>query len=142
MVIPSFRPIVGGAEKQLEGLLEHLSGSDVHGSVFTRLVAGSPVYEQHGKYELHRLNSSFKPIGFAISLLLALLKRGHRIDIIHCHSLNGQALLASTVASCLLRVPCIIKVTRSGEGAQLARYLQSRTGRLGLKLTWYIVIGL
>ena len=43
MVIPSFRPLVGGAERQLEGLLPNLAGLGVSSTVFTRRVLKAPV---------------------------------------------------------------------------------------------------
>ena len=57
MIIPSFRPIVGGAERQLEGLLKSLKPYDAKITVFTRMASKSLKYEQSPNYELYRLNS-------------------------------------------------------------------------------------
>ena len=134
MVIPSFRPLVGGAERQLEGLLPNLAGLGVSSTVFTRRVFKAPVMEKGEGYIIRRVSSGIPVIGFAVSLAIELLKRRSEFDVLHCHSLNGQAALTCIIVGRFIGVPVILKVTRSGKDTQLGRLRGSLLGRLILGL--------
>ena len=43
MIIPSFTPLIGGAERQLLGLLNHLRFKEYSFRVLTRKVAGTKI---------------------------------------------------------------------------------------------------
>jgi len=134
MIIPSFRPIVGGAERQLEGLLKSLKPYDAKITVFTRMASKSLKYEQSPNYELYRLNSFIPKIGFGISLFFNLIRFHKKFDLIHCHSLSGQSSVVSILIGAILRKPVILKVTRSGNDAQIANLKKSFFGRFLLYL--------
>lgn len=129
MVIPSFRPLVGGAERQLEGLAGHLSRQGAESFVLTRRVAGSLRKEPGEGYMIERLPCGIPKVGFGISVFFSLLARSRSIDVIHCHTLSAQTALACVAAGRLSGTPVIVKVTRSGPQTQLRRYLRNRTGR-------------
>jgi len=134
MVIPSFRPLVGGAERQLEGLLPNLAGLGVSSTVFTRRVLKAPMMEQGEGYIIRRVYSGIPVIGFAVSLAIELLRRRSEFDVLHCHSLSGQAALTCIIVGRFIGVPVILKVTRSGKGTQLGRLRGSLLGSLILAL--------
>jgi glycosyltransferase involved in cell wall biosynthesis len=130
MVIPSFHPIVGGAERQLEGLIVGLEEIGVTGIIFTRMVSGQSKYQKMNSYDVLRLNTVLPKIGFGISLIFNLIIKRLNYDVIHCHSLNGQAAIASVLVGKLLRKPVILKVTRSGKGAQIYTLKHNFIGKI------------
>ena len=134
MIIPSFRPIVGGAERQLEGLLENFNLNNVSVTVFTRMVQRCPKYEKLPTHDLYRLSAFIPKMGFGISLFLHLIWFRRKFDLIHCHSLSGQSSLICVLIGVLLRKPVILKVTRSGEDAQIANLKKSFFGRILLSI--------
>lgn len=134
MIISSYRPIVGGAERQLEGLASNLAAKGIEIVVFTRRVAGADNVENLDGYQIRRLFSGFSKIGFALALFFKLLLPGRRFDVFHCHTLNGQAALVSVAVGYLTGRPVVLKVTRSGHGSQLANYRKSCGGRFMFKL--------
>lgn len=134
MIISSYRPTVGGAERQLEGLASNLAEKGIEIVIFTRRVAGAVNLELLDGYQIRRLFSGFSKVGFAFALFFELLLHGRRFNVFHCHTLNGQAALASLAAGYILGRPVVLKVTRSGDGSQLANYRRTSRGRLLFKL--------
>ena len=121
MVIPSFKPLVGGAERQLEGLAENLVGDNVSVLVVTRKLPDTSKHEHFNGFDILRLSAVIPKLSFAFALLFALIKLQNKFDIIHCHTLNGPAIIC-TVVGRLINKPVILKVTRSGDGSQLQTY--------------------
>lgn len=132
MIIPSFAPLVGGAERQLEGLVPALQRRGCEVTVVTRRLTGTPAIDRSLGYEIIRLPHR-GPWGFNARLELFLLLRGRRFDLFHCHTLSGPALV-SGLAAFLLRRPIILKVTRSGPGSQLRRWRNTMFGRRMLRV--------
>jgi len=129
MVIPSFYPQVGGAERQLESLAVHLARMDVTIIVYTRRLPGTLRSETLDDYLVNRLPARIPKIGFGLALLARLLWRRDDHDILHCHTLSAQTALACLIAGWLTRKPVILKVTRSGHGTQLSTYRRGVIGR-------------
>jgi glycosyltransferase involved in cell wall biosynthesis len=127
MVIPSFKPLVGGAERQLEGLVENLSGIKV--LIVTRQLYGTKKNEKIDKYDIVRLSAMIPRFSFSIMLFLFLIKERKNFDVIHCHTLNGPAII-STIIGRIIKKPVILKVTRTGEGSQLNSYKKTKLKRL------------
>ena len=122
MIIPSFYPRVGGAERQLESLAAHLARREVTVTIYTRRLPGTAHSERMDGYQVRRLSARIPKIGFGMVLLAKLLWRWNDHDVLHCHTLSAQTTLACLVAGWLTRRPVILKVTRSGHGTQLASY--------------------
>ena len=137
MVISSFKPIVGGSERQLEGMLPHLSKLGVFSTVITRRVSGTKKNEDFDNYKIKRLPAKVPKIGFGISLAYELIKNRGNYDLIHCHTLNGQAAFLSVCVGALVGLPVILKITRSGPGTQLQSYLRTFLGKGLLKILFY-----
>jgi len=135
MIIPSFAPVVGGAEKQLEGLLPSLGKLGISALVFTRMVENQDQVQKEESYSIYRLNSYVPKVGFGISLFIKLIKFRSNYDILHCHSLSGQASIVSLLAGRLIKKPVILKVTRSGKNSQLNELQQSYFGKI---ILWII----
>lgn len=70
---------------------------------------------------VYRLASGLYPFAFLANLLVFLFRRSSQYDVIHVHTLNSP-FIAATIAGFVLRKPVVVKVTRSGTGAQLSRY--------------------
>ena len=118
MIIPSFLPLIGGAEKQLLNLSMNLVRSNVSIEVVTRLLPGTKTEEHIHGFTIRRLKNYFPNIGFLISLFIFILKNKSSYDLFHIHTLNSPAILGSFLGQ-LLNIPVLLKVTRSGHGAQL-----------------------
>ena len=134
MVISSFRPIIGGAERQLEGMLPHMADYGISATVLTRRISGTNKIEYTDTYQIKRLSEFMPKIGFGISLAFELIVFRNEYDLIHCHTLNGQAALVSVIIGRLIKKPVILKVTRSGKGTHIDRYNKSFLGRQMLKI--------
>ena len=118
MIIPSFLPLIGGAEKQLLNLSMNLVRSNVSIEVVTRALPGTKAEEHIHGFTIRRLKNYFPNIGFLISLFIFILKNKSSYDLFHIHTLNSPAILGSFLGQ-LLNIPVLLKVTRSGHGAQL-----------------------
>ena len=129
MVIPSFFPIVGGAERQLMGLASNLSERGAKVDVVTRKVLLLKHKEKIGKYTIYRLSTLIPKASFLISLFFFILNNRNKYDLIHVHTLNSPAVVC-TIAGKILNIPVILKVTRSGKGTQLSRYRNSALGKI------------
>ena len=68
MVIPSFFPLVGGAERQLMGLASKLSNRGVEVDVVTRKLLSSKKKEIIDKYTIYRLSTKIPKLSFIFSL--------------------------------------------------------------------------
>jgi glycosyltransferase involved in cell wall biosynthesis len=133
MVIPTFAPIVGGAERQLEGIAPILTDLGCALEIVTRRLPGTPALDETAGYRVRRLNNLGFRLGFHISLALFLLMHGRRYRLIHCHTLSGPALICAIIGA-LLRRPVLLKVTRSGPGSQIQSWQSSSLRRLIFRL--------
>ena len=129
MVIPSFFPLVGGAEKQVSGLVKALGKISCESTILTRLLPNTLKFEEIDGGSVVRLKTTKNKIVFLLKLSFFLLKNRNLFDVIHVHTLNSPAIISSLMGR-LLGIPIIIKVTRSGRGSQLASYHFSHKGRL------------
>lgn len=129
MVIPSFFPVVGGAERQLMGLASNLSEKNIEVEIVTRKLSSLKAMERIDNYQVHRLSTIIPRLSFLLSLFFFILKNRNKYHLIHVHTLNSPAII-TTIAGKILNIPVILKVTRSGKGTQLSRYRSSVIGRL------------
>ena len=133
MVIPSFFPVVGGAERQLMGLATSLSKKEIEVEIVTRKLSNLKSKERIDNYKVHRLSTMIPKLSFLVSLFFFILNNRHKYHLIHVHTLNSPAIVA-TIAGKILKIPVILKVTRSGKGTQLSRYRNSVFGRLAFSV--------
>ena len=129
MVIPSFSPIVGGAEKQLEFLANSLISINHEITVVTRSFPGTLKREIiFGTFVVRLARGKFR-IFFLLNLLCYIFLNSKKYDVIHVHTLNSPAII-SAFAGKIANIPVIVKVTRSGKESQISRYYETRMGRL------------
>ena len=82
MIIPSYYPAVGGAERQLMGLAKELNLSGIKLDVATRMIDHSPKLEEIDGYHVIRLFSRVPRLGL-IKLFFFILK-SFRIQSYSC----------------------------------------------------------
>ncbi len=129
MLIPSYFPLVGGAEVQLSGLLKKLDHEKIDPFILTRRVRGTPPVEKNGKTTIIRKRAPFRPTSFFISSLLYLLRRRQHFDIVHVHSFDSPAFAGAIVK---LRYPekrLILRLPRFSDGSAFIRQQKSFFGR-------------
>ena len=133
MLIPSFYPSVGGAERQAQELSKRLTSKGIGVLVLTRRLAGTKKFEvvdQLPVYRTFALNRAAAGCAavFLLSSFFFLLRNRRTYNIIHVHTLNSPSLVAGLI-KWLLRKKVIVKATRSGEGSTLQRLKGSWLGR-------------
>lgn len=120
MVIPSFYPEEGGAERQLKLLCDTVKNLDnnIFLEVVTRSIHGQPFKEKNEIFSLTRLKTALYPYDFLIRLAYHVIVRRRNIDIIHVHTLNSPAWLCAIIGK-IFGIKTIVKVPRSGDGSRL-----------------------
>ncbi len=143
MIITSYHPIVGGAERQLAQLAQRMdaAGCEVH--VVTRGHRGLAAQERFGGALVHRIPAPGpKPVAAAAFLLGAARKAAAlKPDVIHCHSLFSPA-IAGALAKRLRPAPLLAKPMCGGEATQIAakRFGRARLAWLARALDRVVVI--
>jgi glycosyltransferase involved in cell wall biosynthesis len=122
MVIQAFRPILGGAQRQVERLAPALAarGADVH--VVTRRVPGTPRRELAPGLTIHRTpGPATGPAGSAAYTALgALTTAVLRPDVIHVHDVLSPGTIG-LLASLPTGTPVVAKILSTGRGGDLDR---------------------
>jgi glycosyltransferase involved in cell wall biosynthesis len=143
MVITSYHPIVGGAERQLQQVASRMAaaGHDVH--VLTRHHPGLAPEEVIGGARVHRIAvPGPKAAAGAIFIVAAALRlRELAPDVIHSHSLFSPA-LAAALGKRLARAPLVAKPMMGGEARQIYRkpFGRCRIAHLGQTVDRFIAV--
>lgn len=129
MVIQAYRPVLGGAQRQVEQLAPLLAarGCDVH--VVTRRAGDAPAgATAEAGATVHRLGFfEGRGAGAAYVTGAAAWLARHRPDVVHCHGLlspTAAALLAAPVA----RAPLVVKIMSAGPTGDVGRLLTKPQG--------------
>lgn len=120
MVITSYHPIVGGAERQLGQLAPLLQARGIGIDVVTRHHKGLELSETVDGVPVHRLPTP-GPKPLAATLFVARAARQIlrlKPDIVHAHSLFSPA-LAAIIAKALGRTPVVAKPMCGGEATRV-----------------------
>lgn len=122
MIISTYYPIWGGAQRQLIQLCEHLK-PNVDLFILTRRTPGTKKQEIINGIEVHRVFVTNRFIFldsllFTFLSLLWLLRNKNRFDILHCHQLHSPSMIG-LLGKFLLKKRVIAKVTRSGEYGEM-----------------------
>ena len=137
MLIPSFFPLVGGAERQAQGLSRQFIRKGLSVFILTRRLPGTDPLEILDGIPINRTPALTIPV-FLLSSFLFLLRNRASYDIIHVHTLNSPALVAGLV-KLLLRKRVLLKVPRGGEGSVLGCLRSTILGRARLRfLRWTV----
>ena len=117
-IIPSFHPVIGGAERQLERLARVQRETGKHVKIITRNLDSKDLLPRDFKnIEIIRLNS-INMFFFNVLLFLFFLKNFNQIKFVHVHSCSS-VMFTSFFCSFFLNFKAFIKITRIGSGSQL-----------------------
>jgi glycosyltransferase involved in cell wall biosynthesis len=134
MVIPTFDPVIGGAERQLQGIAPELVRRGFELTIVTRQLGGTLSAVRHPSgYVVRRLPGLGVKFGFHVRLAAFLALNARRFDVIHCHTLSGPAYICCCFGV-VLRRPVLLKITRSGQGSQIDRLRRSPFRRVVRRL--------
>ena len=114
MIIPSVPSKTGGAERQLTILKKNLNNNKIKIIVLTN---------KNNIYQFF----------FLIKIFFFILYNSRHINIIHIHSVNSPALIA-TIMGKILSIPTIVKVTRNGKNSAISIYEKTLIGKFYLSL--------
>jgi glycosyltransferase involved in cell wall biosynthesis len=114
MIIPSAPSKIGGAERQLAILKKSLSEKKIKTIILTNK------------------KNAFR-FFFLLKIVFFILNHFKYINIIHVHSVNSPALIASIIGK-ILSIPTVVKVTRNGKNSALSIYEKTLIGRFYLYL--------
>lgn len=142
MIIQSYLPRLGGAERQLDALLPLLRDQGVEACIFTRRYPGMEPFSRLNGAAVHRapmppgarrlnvrpLNGAHKAAGAAAFTAYTLTGlRRMRPDLIHAHELLSPATTA-LIAHHLWGAPIVAKVLRGGELGDIRKLRERRGG--------------
>lgn len=119
MVISSYHPIVGGAEKQVAQLAKLMVDAGHKLTVITRRYPGLPREEMIEGVSVVRIpiRKAFGPLGFILGASRAI--RDLQPDVVHCHSMFTPS-LAGALAKRVLDMPLLSKPMCGGEATSIA----------------------
>jgi len=134
MIIQSYHPLIGGAEKQIEALAPILQDLGVEVSVITRRYPGLKPVEQVFGVPVYRMPiPGPKPIKALSFILFSLFRIAReKPDVVHAHELLSPATTA-LVAKQLMGIPVIVKVLRGGIMGDVAKLKNRFLGLRRLK---------
>ncbi|WP_226627922.1 glycosyltransferase family 4 protein [Alloyangia pacifica] len=120
MIISSYHPIVGGAEKQVAQLAGLMTGQGHEVYILTRRYPGLPAAETIDGVKVRRI-AMRKPVkGMGFILGAARMVRKLEPDVIHCHSLFSPA-LAGALGKRWTGAPLLAKPMCGGEATSIAK---------------------
>ncbi|NRB20323.1 MAG: glycosyltransferase [Rhodobacteraceae bacterium] len=128
MVISSYHPIVGGAEKQVAQLARIMISKGHLVRVITRRYPGLSAMETIEGVEVQRLRTGGAKARAAASFITGAARaiRQYAPDVVHCHSAFSPT-LAGLLASSFGKLPLIVKPMCGGE---ITSVLEKRGGSL------------
>lgn len=122
MIIQSYLPLIGGAERQIAALGPLLQEMNVDVHVLTRQYEGLSSYEVINGVPVHRVPIvRSKAVAAALFITHSLLKiRSLKPDLLHAHELLSPSTVA-ILGKWWLHLPVLAKVLRSGQIGDLAK---------------------
>jgi glycosyltransferase involved in cell wall biosynthesis len=145
-VIQSFRPVLGGAQIQLERLLPLLAARGVAVEVVARGAPGAPREEQLDGGRLRRTrvagDSPAASLGYVLEAAARLSRRRRRFDVVHAHGTLSEGAIAAFGRA--LGLPMLVKILRAGPEGDVQTLLRRPAGRRRLALlvrrAWFVAI--
>ena len=135
MLLQSYLPVVGGAQRQLAQLMPRFSDRSIQPVVVAGGIPDAPGREQLEAGEVVRISVEgsgvARSIGFTIGALRELRRR--RPEVIHAFDLLSPTTTA-LLAKLLWRTPVVTKVLRGGQLGDLERLRVKPFGQLRLQL--------
>jgi glycosyltransferase involved in cell wall biosynthesis len=135
MIIQSYYPRLGGAERQLAAIVRRLEGQGYEFSILTRRYPGLQAYERVDGVPVYRLPAFGPKILAGILFRLSALFTLWRIkpDLIHAHELLSPSYIA-VFARRIFGVPVVAKVLRGGELGDLDKLQRKPFGKWRIAL--------
>lgn len=122
MIISSFYPHIGGAERQAQQLAVRLLQSGITVHILTRRLPGLIPYEETDGIPVHRVatigRGALASLSYTASTLVWLFQHRSDLDVIHCHQ-PFSPMTIGLVAKALWGRPIIVKLTASGSHGNL-----------------------
>jgi len=130
MVIQSFLPVLGGAQRQVDLLGPPLRRQGVELTVVTRRPPGTARRELRPGLDVRRMPGPDRgPLGsIAYTAAGALSLMRMRPDVVHAHDLLSPSTIA-LLSHPVVRSPVVAKVLSTGPGGDLDRLLTKPVGR-------------
>lgn len=134
MVIQSFLPVLGGAQRQVDLLGPLLAQRGVDLTVLTRRPPGTARRERRAGLEVRRMPGPDRgPLGSVSYTAVGTLSLARlRPDVVHVHDLLSPATIA-LLSHPLVRAPVVAKVLSTGPGGDVARLLTKPLGARRLR---------
>lgn len=120
MIISSYHPIVGGAEKQVAQLAGLMTGQGHEVFILTRRYPGLPAAETIDGVKVRRIAMRKPAKGVGFILGAARMVRDLNPDVIHCHSLFSPS-LAGALGKRWTGAPLLAKPMCGGEASSIAQ---------------------
>jgi glycosyltransferase involved in cell wall biosynthesis len=129
MVIQSFLPVLGGAQRQVDLLSPLLAQRGVDLTVLTRRPPGTPRREQRAGLKVRRMPGPDRgPLGSASYTAAGAVSLARlRPDVVHVHDLLSPATVA-LLSRPFVRAPIVAKVLSTGPGGDVDRLLTKPLG--------------
>jgi len=134
MVIQSFAPVVGGAQRQLQSLAPLLERRGVESRCVTRLQRPSPTREQLPDIEVRRVRVPRSTAGASLTYTAAGAASvvSFRPDVIHTYDLQSPSTIG-LVTSLALRRPVVAKILSAGRHGDIWSLVRRPLGRTRLR---------
>ena len=116
-VIPSFYPIVGGAERQLERLARAQRNIGEKVKIITRNLGNNEAPKDFNDIEIIKINTKSIFL-FNILLFVFYIRENQNIKFIHLHSCTS-IMFTTVFLSLFLKFKVFVKITRIGFGSQI-----------------------
>ncbi len=134
-VIQSFRPVLGGAQLQLERLLPHLAARGVQVTVLARGAPNAPHQEAlaGGRLRRSRLGGTTPAasLDYVATSAAHLVAHRRRYDLVHAHGALSEGTIASWGMT--LGLPGLVKVLRAGPEGDLQTLARRPAGAVRLR---------
>ena len=135
MLLQSFHPVVGGAERQALQLSRVLMERGARVEVLTRRLPGLPRRERVGDVPVTRLAGS-GTAGFALAAFTHLVAHARDISIVHVHLASSHA-IAAALAGRLTGTPVVVKIGGAAGLGEIGAAPGTPAGRCKLRaLRW------
>jgi len=130
MIINSFYPLVGGAERQAQRISEVLFKEGINVKVLTRHHEGLEMNQNLNGINVIRFKvgkiKKLRPVIFLIKTIFYIFVHRKSIDVVHGHSLNAPGLIVGLV-KLLFKIPGVAKIAGGGneKGCEIIRMNES-----------------
>jgi glycosyltransferase involved in cell wall biosynthesis len=122
MLMPSFYPVVGGMETQVERLIPFLREQGIDASVVTRKPTGTPRRETHQTIEVERIpilgGPGLRSISFTARGTAHVVRQRGRFDVFHAHSIMSPTTIAA-LSGLTTRTPRVVTLHATFEPERL-----------------------